>query len=100
MLIIKVLYKNSLQFMSRIAQSLQVRMTEDVDFLWGNEFFFLPACPDRLWGPPNEYRGIFFRQIKRPGREADHSPPPTAELKNTWSYTASPPIRPHGVAFN
>jgi hypothetical protein len=30
----------------------------------------------------------FRRRKKRPGREADHSPPSTAELKNVWSYTS------------
>jgi hypothetical protein len=25
------------------------------------------------------------------GREADHSPPTTAEVKNTWIYISSPP---------
>jgi hypothetical protein len=24
--------------------------------------------------------------IKQPGREADHSPPSSAEVKNAWSY--------------
>jgi hypothetical protein len=28
--------------------------------------------------------------VKRPGREADHSPPSTAEVKTAWSYTATP----------
>jgi hypothetical protein len=28
--------------------------------------------------------------VKRPGREADHSPPSSAEVKNTWSYTSTP----------
>jgi hypothetical protein len=28
-----------------------------------------------------------FSGIKRPGRETDHSPPSSAEVKNTWSYT-------------
>jgi hypothetical protein len=26
----------------------------------------------------------------RPGREADHSPPYNAEIKNEWSYTSTP----------
>jgi hypothetical protein len=26
--------------------------------------------------------------VKRPGREADHSPPSSAEVKNAWSYTS------------
>jgi hypothetical protein len=28
--------------------------------------------------------------VKRPGCEADHSPPSSAELKNAWSYTSTP----------
>jgi hypothetical protein len=28
--------------------------------------------------------------VKRPGREADHSPPSSAEVKNAWSYTPLP----------
>jgi hypothetical protein len=28
--------------------------------------------------------------LKRPGREADHSPPSSAEVKIAWSYTATP----------
>jgi hypothetical protein len=29
--------------------------------------------------------------VKRPGREADHSPPTSAEVKKTWVYTSTPP---------
>jgi hypothetical protein len=29
--------------------------------------------------------------VKRPRREADHSPPSSAEVKNAWSYTSTPP---------
>jgi hypothetical protein len=29
--------------------------------------------------------------VKLPGREADHSPPSSAEVKTTWSYTSTPP---------
>jgi hypothetical protein len=28
--------------------------------------------------------------VKRPGYEADHSPPSSAEVKNAWSYTSTP----------
>jgi hypothetical protein len=28
--------------------------------------------------------------VKRPGREADHSPPSSVEVKNAWSYTSAP----------
>jgi hypothetical protein len=37
--------------------------------------------------------------VKRPGREADHSPPTNAEIKKTWIYT-SIPICLHGVVLN
>jgi hypothetical protein len=32
----------------------------------------------------------FFLGVKRSGREADHSPPSSAEVKNAWSYTSFP----------
>jgi len=28
-------------------------------------------------------------RVKRPGREADHSLPTSAEVKNVWSYTST-----------
>jgi hypothetical protein len=37
--------------------------------------------------------------VKRPGHEADHSLPFSAEVKNAWSYTSTPPIRLHGVVL-
>jgi hypothetical protein len=50
--------------------------------------------------------------VKRQEREADHSPPSSAGVKNEWSYTSAPPyvfkvlclvkhrIRLHGVVFS
>jgi hypothetical protein len=35
--------------------------------------------------------GGSFPGVKRPGREVDHSPPSSAEVKNTWSYISTPP---------
>jgi hypothetical protein len=29
--------------------------------------------------------------VKQPGREADHSPSTSAEVKRTWIYTSTPP---------
>jgi hypothetical protein len=29
--------------------------------------------------------------VKRPGREANHSPPSSAEVKKEWSYTSTTP---------
>jgi hypothetical protein len=33
---------------------------------------------------------VSFLGVKRPGREADQSPPSSAEVKNTWGYTSTP----------
>jgi hypothetical protein len=41
--------------------------------------------------------GALSLDIKQPGREADHSPPSIAEVKDAWSYTFTPPIRLHVV---
>jgi len=38
--------------------------------------------------------------IKRPGPEADHSPPTSAEIKNAWSYTSTTPVRLHSVVLS
>jgi hypothetical protein len=35
--------------------------------------------------------GALSLGVKRPGREADHSPPTSAEVKKTWIYTSTPP---------
>jgi hypothetical protein len=38
--------------------------------------------------------------IKRPGREADHSPSSRAEVKNTWGNTSTLSIRLHGMVLS
>jgi hypothetical protein len=35
--------------------------------------------------------GGSFPGVKRPGLEADHSPPASAEVKKMWIYTSTPP---------
>jgi hypothetical protein len=35
--------------------------------------------------------GGSFPGVNRPGREADHSPPTSAEVKEMWIYTSTPP---------
>jgi hypothetical protein len=35
--------------------------------------------------------------MKRLGCEVNHSPPPTAKVKNEWSYRSTPPICCRGV---
>jgi hypothetical protein len=48
---------------------------------------FSPPRPDQP--PVQQVSGPLFLGVKRPGREADHSPPPSAEVKNAWSYTST-----------
>jgi hypothetical protein len=38
--------------------------------------------------------------VKRHEREADHSPPTSAEVKKTWIHYIHSPIRLHSVVFN
>jgi hypothetical protein len=44
--------------------------------------------------------GALSLEVKRPGSEADHSPPFSAEVKNAWSYTSAHPIHLHGVVLS
>jgi hypothetical protein len=54
-----------------------------------------PAQPPIQWLP-----GALSLGVKRLGRGADHSPPASAEVKNAWSYTSTPPIRLHDVVLS
>jgi hypothetical protein len=60
----------------------------------GSRIFSSPRRPDRLRGQPNllsnGYRGLFPPGVKRQGREADHSPPRSAEVKKMWINTPTP----------
>jgi hypothetical protein len=41
--------------------------------------------------PPIQWvQGSLSLGLKRPGREADHSPPSSPEVKNAWRYTSIP----------
>ena len=41
--------------------------------------------------------GVSFPRVKQVGRKADLSPPPSAKVKNEWSYTSSPPTYLYGM---
>jgi hypothetical protein len=46
----------------------------------------------RCTQPPIQWvPGTLFPGVKRPGREVDHSPPTSAEVKKMWIYTSTPP---------
>jgi hypothetical protein len=49
---------------------------------------FVQQCPDRLWGPPSLLiRGCWGLS----NYEADHLPTSSADVKNEWFYTPTPP---------
>jgi hypothetical protein len=54
-------------------------------FTTGSRTALGPTQPPIQW-----VRGALSLGIKRPGCEADHSPPSSAEIKNAWSYTSTP----------
>jgi hypothetical protein len=54
-----------------------------------------PTQPPIRWVP-----GALSLGVKRPRREAYHSPPSSAEVTNAWSYTSTPSIRLHGVVLS
>jgi hypothetical protein len=51
--------------------------------------------PPIQWEPGSPSLGV-----KQLGCEADHSIPSSYEVKNTWSYTSTPPIRPYGMVLS
>jgi hypothetical protein len=58
-----------------------------MSFLWGGNWVFKYYLQTPiLWVP-----GALSPGVKRPGREADHSPPTSAEVKKMWIYASTPP---------
>jgi hypothetical protein len=47
--------------------------------------------PDRLWDPIQRVPEAFSKEVKRQGREFDHSPPTSSDVKKTWIYTSTSP---------
>jgi hypothetical protein len=65
-----------------------------VRFLAGLGIFLFTTASRTALGPTQppiqSVPWVFSVRVKRPGREADHSPPSSAEVKNAWSYTSTP----------
>jgi hypothetical protein len=56
--------------------------------------FSSPQRRDRFWGSPSILSSMYqsyFLGCKEAGREANHSPPSSAEVKNAWSCTSTLP---------
>jgi hypothetical protein len=91
---------------SSVGIALGYRLDNQVlgfDSLQGLEIFLTtmsrtalgPTQPPIQWVP-----GALSLEVKQPGCEADHSPPSSAEVKNVWSYTSTPPIHLHGMVLS
>jgi hypothetical protein len=81
-----------------------VDWTAGVEFPAGAEIFIFATLVFILaLGPTQAHMqlvpGVLTLGVKRPGREADHSPPSSADVKNSWSYTSTPQMRLHGVVI-
>ena len=63
-------------------------------------YFSSTKRPERLWSPSSlqfsDYQAS-FPGVKRPELEVDHCPPPSAEVKNEWSYTSACTVFLYGV---
>jgi hypothetical protein len=61
--------------------------------LQAQEIFLFPRTSRSLMGPTQRpiqsVSTAFSPEVKRPGREADHSPPSSVGVKNEWSCTAA-----------
>jgi hypothetical protein len=61
----------------------------------GFESFSLTTSgPSQRPSHPNQW--VLSKPIKRPKRQAGHSPPYSAQVKNKWSYTSAPLYTPSG----
>jgi hypothetical protein len=100
-----IIFPYMLTSMSRYSDWLQAGRSDDRGSIPGGGWELLSStpCPDRLWGPPsllsNGYRRLFLR-VKRPGREADHTPPSSAEVKECVELYLHSPIRLPGVMLS
>jgi hypothetical protein len=76
----------------------------DFSFSWYSDWLragdIMPRSALGPTHPPVQWvRGDLSLEVKRPGREADHSPPSSAEVECVELYFHSP-IRLHGVALS
>jgi hypothetical protein len=63
--------------------------------VYRQDFSFLHVVPSYPMGT-----GAVSPAVKMPGREAGRSPPTNDEVRNTWVYASSPPIRYHSMVLN
>jgi hypothetical protein len=77
---------------------LDYRATAVLSPAEARDFFPSPLCPDQLCVPPsllfNGYGAHFPGSKARPGRNADHSLPSSAEIKNEHGLYFLSPLYP------
>jgi hypothetical protein len=87
-----------------LPNGFRINLVLDFDSRWGLGIFLFTAVSRTALGPtqpPNQLDpGALSLGVKRPGPEADHSLPSSAEVEKAWSYTSIPPIRFHSVVLS
>jgi hypothetical protein len=67
----------------------------------GKRFSSSPKCIDGLWGPHSlVFRGYWLVSLGGNWPERETAKSSSAEVKNEWSYTATPYIHFHGMYRN
>jgi hypothetical protein len=97
MIILQMVKNNIKSRYSAVSQRLATGWTtkgSEFEFRWGQEFSLLPVVQTGSEAHPASYpmgSGGSFSGVKRPGREAEHSPSTSAVVKKAWVYTSTPP---------
>jgi hypothetical protein len=80
------------QSVSQLATGWMTKVSE-FESWWDQEFLLLLVIQTGSGVHPTSYpmgTGGSFPGVKRPGREADHWPPASAEVKKSWVYQSTP----------
>jgi hypothetical protein len=64
----------------------------------GRDFPHLSRPAPGSTQPPVQWVPGLSRGLRRPGRDADYTPPSSAEVKKALSYTSPNPMGPSGPA--
>jgi hypothetical protein len=83
-------YENRRSSVTMVTMLLCGRPENRGSILGRDERFSLLHC---VWTGSGAHLAYYKMgtEVTRPEREPDHSPPTSAEVKNAWSYTATPP---------
>jgi hypothetical protein len=66
----------------------------EFEYRWRHEFSLLHSVQTGSGAHPASYpigKGALSPEVNRQGREADRSPPTSADFKKTWVYTSTTP---------